>query len=208
MVSLFQGFINFILSPDSQSIVTIAVGSFVFILYKLEKNDREKSSASIILEELRAIEANISRLKEFGDLSKVMPSGLSTTGWVQHKSVVMKNLDYDQRNEVSTFYEKVDSLRETILQWRYSYFKSMEAKSQGMQHKLIEIAGTVKSGEDYLAEKKKIEDLIHTDSYWFEPSIIRVQMNSILPQVNPISTGIIGEKIKEITKRNIKNIFT
>ncbi len=192
----------FFISSNSQSISTIIVGLFAFIIYRFEKVDKEKTSAYIILEELRSIERTIDRLREVGDLTSVTPSALSTQGWVQHRNLVVKYLDFDQAMEVGLYYQRIDSLRETIIQWRSSYFKSLEAKSQGIQNKLIELASSEKSRQKYEAEKENITSIIHADTYFFEPSVIRSKISTVLPLIIPISSGLIGEKIKSITEKN------
>ena len=183
------------------SVVTLSVGLFVFLIYKIEKTDKDRSAANIVLEEIRTIETNIDKLKESGDLLSVVPANLSTTGWFTHRHSLVRYMDFDEISKIGLFFERIEALKEMLDQWRLIYFESMKAKATKMQETIIEIARDKKDKANYEKEIKGITDIVHDENYWFEPKIYKNQINSKLGLLSPISTTTTGEKLKKIGEK-------
>lgn len=188
--------------------ITLLVGLFAFIIYRIEKNDKDNSSANIVLEEIRTIETNIGKLKESGDLLSIVPANLSTKGWFEHRHILVKYLDFDEISQAGLFFERIEALKEMLNQWRSIYFESMKAKATKMQEKIVEIADQNEEKEKYQKKIDKITNIVHEESYWFEPALYKKQINLKLDLLSPMSTTSIGEKLKRIGKKKwyfIKN---
>jgi len=185
------------------STVTFLVGLFAFAIYRIEKTDKDKSAANIILEEIRAIEKNVDKLKEVENLLSIVPSAptLSTSGWYEHRHLIIKYFDFDETSRLSLFFERVEELKDMLNQWRRVYFGGLQMKNTKILEKLVDFADDVKNKEEYEARKEKMTKIIHLDSYWFEASIFKETINSKLRLLAPISTTTIGEKIKKIGKK-------
>lgn len=186
------------------SAVTLVVGLFAFIVYRIEKTDKDKSAANIILEEIRAIEKNVDKLKEAEDLINIVPSApaFSTSGWYKHRHLLIKYFDFDEISQLSLFFERVEELKDMLNQWRLVYFGGLQVKSTHTLEKLVDLADDVKNKEEYESRKKKMTDIIHVDSYWFEASIFKNSIGSKLKLLTLISATTIGEKIKKIGKKS------
>jgi hypothetical protein len=190
---------NFIdLNTIITSGVTLLVGFFAFILYRIEKNDKDKSSANLVLEEIRTIETNIDKLKENGNLLGTLPANLSTSGWFAYRNILVKHLDFYEISQAGLFFERIEALKDLLNQWRVLYFSTMQEKSFIVQNKLAEFAI---ENKDYEEKTKYLHEKFEAGEYWFEPFLYKKQINSLLSLISPISTTTIGEKIKNIGRK-------
>ena len=175
---------------------TLIVGAFAFVIYRIEKTDRDKSAANLVLEEIRAIETNVEKLKESGDLLSILPANLSTSGWFSYRHALVKHLDFDEISQIGLFFERIEGLKDLLNQWRNLYFSAMQEKSAVVQQHLATFAI---NGKDYEKEKKKL-NIFENDDYWFEPYLYKSQITSKLNLYSSISTTTIGEKLKRVGK--------
>lgn len=186
------------------SLVTLFVGFFAFIVYRLEKNDKEQSSAKIILEEMRAIEKDVDRLKSAGKLIDIVPANLSSLGWSNNRHTVVKFLDYDEILQISQFFERSEVLKDVLSQWRQHYFSAMEEKSDIV---LQQLAIFALKDESLDSERDKFKEKFEKDSYWFEPFSYRDQITKTLQLIQPLSVTTIGEKLKKISNKKWYQLY-
>ncbi len=195
---MFAGLYNFLIINNLSAFITFFVGFFAFIIYRLEKNNKEQSSAKIILEEIRAIERDVDRLKNTVDLMANVPTNLSTSGWNNNRHTVVKFLDYDEILQLSQFFERTEILKDILSQWRKHYFSAMEEKSAIILKELAKF--TIE--DQYPKQKREgLKKNFEDDSYWFEPYIFKDQTKKTLDLIQPISTTTVGEKIKVISNK-------
>ncbi len=180
------------------SSVTLFVGFFAFILYRIEKNDKDRSSANLVLEEIRTIETNIDKLKESGNLLSILPANLSTSGWFTYRNILVKYLDFDEISQTGLFFERIEVLKDLLDQWRVLFFSTMQEKSFIVQKKLAEFAIENKEYEEKI---KHLHEKFEAGDYWFEPFLYKKQINSLLSLILPISKTTIGEKMKKIGRK-------
>lgn len=189
---------NFFVIDNFSTTVTFVVGLFAFIVYRLEKNDREQSSAKIVLEEVRAIERDVDKLKTGGELFSVIPYNFSSQGWNTNRHVLVKFLDQDEMLQLSLFFERVEILKDALDQWRNLYFSAMREKSSIVMQKHSQFA--LEKGGDKM--RAVLNEKFEKDSYWFEPYSYKEQMKKTLDLIQPILTTTVGEKLKLIANKS------
>lgn len=192
---------TFLVLENFGALVTFFVGLFVFIIYFLDRTQKEKSAASIILEEIRSAERNILKLKESGNFLNVVPQSFTDSGWEQYGHLIVKYFDFDELNEISNFFEKVRALKQALSQWQNIHLDSMKTKATYMQSTLIDMAVKFDGNhEEYVAKKDKLTRLVHPESYWFEPDYFKNRVGELLG-IATISTSATGSKLKNLTKK-------
>lgn len=182
-----------------QSSATILVGLFAFIVYRLEKTDKERSASSIVLEEIRTIEDNITKLKETKDFLGIIPANLSTSGWYIYRHILVKYMDVDEISEIGSFFERAEVLKDMLDQWRKMFFVAMENKAAvAIQYRAkFYIDSPTKDYEDNIERLKNFEK----DNYWFKPNEFEKRIESKLASYGSISTTTVGEKLKRISRK-------
>ncbi|HSW87843.1 MAG TPA: hypothetical protein VLG12_01650 [Candidatus Saccharimonadales bacterium] len=193
------GFYQFLIINNFSAFVTFIVGLFAFIIYRLEKNDKEKSSAKIVLEEIRAIEKDVDRIKSAGNLIDIVPANLSTSGWNKNRHTIVKFLDYDEIVQLGQFFERAEVLKDVLSQWRNHYFSAMQEKSSIVLSQLVVLA----LEDPYPQTKRdKLREAFEKDNYWFEPFSYKEQLKKTLELMQAISTTTIGDKIKRVSSKS------
>lgn len=190
--------------------INVFVGLIAFAVYRFEKQDKEKSAATIILENIRSSERNIDKLKESAskglpDVHIVNPNSFSDIGWTEQRHLIVKHLDYDEFNQLSLFFERVSVLKEFISEWQRLHYESLISKTTSIQGALTEFAKDSDKNK-YQKRRDSLTEIIHPEGYWFDPRFFRENINSQLSLLNPVSTSSIGDKLKLITEQKIWNI--
>jgi hypothetical protein len=190
------GLYQFFIADNFSALITLLVGFSAFIIYRFEKNDKEQSSAKIVLEEIRAIEKDVDVLQN-GNLIDIVSTNLSTAGWNQNRHTLVKFLDYDEILQLSKFFENTEVLKDVVSQWRDHYFSTMQEKSVIILQYLAEFS----LEEPYPREKRLKLEVFEKDNYWFEPHSFREQIKKKLEIMQHISTTTIGDKIKKVSSK-------
>jgi hypothetical protein len=120
-----------------ESVVTLIVGLFVFILYRFGKSDEKKRAARIILSEVRQAELAIVELrksKNIGSFTSIMP----TNKWQDNKHLFATDLDQDEFDSINNFYQYCLVIEENITFVKKASFVALEEKFRILQQMISE----------------------------------------------------------------------
>lgn len=180
------------------SSMTLLVGLFVFIIYRFEKNDKEKTAASIILEEIREIEKEIDKLKDKGYIRGV-PVNLSTKSWFSYRYIFVKYLNIYELSQIELFFVRTELLNELLKERKNLFAHTMKVKASIVQESLAKFAIEDKDNEEKV---KRLHEKFEAGHYWFEPTIYQDETKSLLSLYSSISTTTIGNKLIKISKKS------
>jgi len=110
--------IDFFNSNFFIALVTIAVGTVAFIIYRIQKRDRKREASNIILLEIQSAERKLLLIKK--SLAKdpaTLPNDLRllpTENWSQFNYLFIRDFDRDEWDSLTDFYNKCKLIDETI----------------------------------------------------------------------------------------------
>lgn len=204
---MFDGLYNFLFFENLSSIVTIIVGFFVFIIYYIQQKDKIKTGTSIILSEIRQAEDALADFKSNQDLYKTQLDTMSIDSWRKYQHYIEKYLHDDEKKELILFFNKLMALRLAVSQWKENHNISLNTKTKYMQTKLIDLAEECKGDRvQYLKSRDQITSIVHSESYWFEPSVYKKTIDDLVGETPTITTKTTGAKLRKIQSGNFWKI--
>lgn len=108
--------IEFLNSTGFQTLVAFIVGVFIFIRYRISKNDEFKNAAQLIVVEIQSAERKIKSIKKRlsdGVLESDV-SIISSNSWPLFRHLFSRFLDRDEWDAIEEFYDKAQLLNSTI----------------------------------------------------------------------------------------------
>jgi len=200
-------FISFFNSNFFTGLATLITGGFVIWVYKAQKKQEKKDTATILLMEIRNAEEAIRQIKNTTIFIPI--SILPANSWVKFNHLFVKDLDQDELDIVNNFYNQC-YLAETEKRRLSSFLPiAMEEKSKTIYSKLLFLAEkysensaevNLKKDSDYTKEKTKLLDTYYGDEEWFLP---KNPQNNLLKYINNIefvTTNTAGVKLKKIAE--------
>jgi hypothetical protein len=136
---LYVKFSNFINSSFFLALVTLLVGSTAIALYLIQKSNKKRDAAKIIIQEIRRAEDIISdykKTKSYQFAIKIIP----TNSWVKNIHLFVGDLENDELDKISNLYstgEYLDSLVSKISEITFNHDievgkKMIEAQQQSL----------------------------------------------------------------------------
>ena len=153
-------------------LVTILVGTAAYVIYYLQRRDRKREVANIILLEIQSAERKLKLIK--ASLAKDPPSLpgdlrlLPSENWSEHRYLFIRDLDRDEWDSVTTFYDKCQLIDETIRYNNEAFWRDVEQIRANKQRILADYAKTATdafSGNQAVDDKslEKFDEI--TDSF-------------------------------------------
>ncbi len=118
MSDIISAIINILNSNFFIAFVTFTVGLVALVVYIMQKNDRKREAANIILLEVQNAERNLKLIKK--SLKKDPPELpndlklLPTENWSKYSYLFIRDFDRDEWDEIASFYHKCQLIDETI----------------------------------------------------------------------------------------------
>lgn len=164
-------FINFLNSNFFMAIVTLGVGTAAYVIYRLQKRDKKREKANIILLEIQGAERKLQQIKKSLSKEPTLPNDLRllpTENWSQYNYLFIKDFDRDEWDSLTEFYSKCQLLDETIKYNNAAFWNDVEQIRSNKQRLLadyaykatIDLEGTVDNMTDKDADTiKSFDDL-------------------------------------------------
>lgn len=95
-------------------IINLAVGSFVFIIYKKQQNDSKRDLAKLIIQEVRYAEQLIKNASDIGYTYSLANRVLPTNSWNKNIHLFINNLNQSDVDTISKFYSNASYLDDLI----------------------------------------------------------------------------------------------
>jgi hypothetical protein len=136
--------INFFNSNFFIAIVTLTVGTAAYIIYRLQKRDKKREKANIILLEIQGAERKLQQIKK--SLSKepaTLPNDLRlmpTENWSPFNYLFIKDFDRDEWDSLTEFYNKCQLIDETIKYNNAAFWNDVEQIRSNKQRLLADYA--------------------------------------------------------------------
>ncbi len=181
---------KFDLEINVESIVTLTVGIFAFVIYRFGKADERQKAAIIVLSEIRQAELAISELrknKTIGDFTSVMP----VNRWQENKHLFARYFDQDEFGGINNFYQSCMLIEEKVSFVKKSRNISLEEKFRILQQMRSEAYRNNPPSFD-VAEKYLIDDVFAT------PNKPIAEALKYADTINFIIGTTIGAKLKHI----------
>ena len=159
----FTKFIEFINSNGFQTILLFVAGLSIFILYKLQKNDKRKNVATMIVLEIDEIKKNIDVLKlcfNNGFLNDTMmfesSNLIENYSWNKHKNLLIKKLGVYFYSNLEKFFDYAELL--ALQQKNIKNFQMQNLYQIGIFYKQNQINGI---GNTYLYNSIPRDNLVN-----------------------------------------------
>lgn len=168
MDTVFQ-FFN---SNSFVAFVTLLVGAVAYVLYRIQRRDRKREIANIILLEIQGAERKLKLIrKSLNEDPPTLPNDLRLLpieSWSANNYFFIRDFDRDAWDAIADFYDKCQLIDETIKANNASFWNDVEQIRSNKQRLLAEYAseaagkltGTVEKVEDGDADTlKQFNDL-------------------------------------------------
>jgi hypothetical protein len=143
------------------ALVTFAVGTAAYIIYRIQKRDRKREAANIVLLEIQSAERKLARIKS--SLAKDPPSLpndlrlLPTENWSTYRYLFIRDFDRDEWDALTDFYNKCELIDETIKFNNAAFWGDVEQIRANKQRMLADYA---KDATDKLTGDPKLDEEI------------------------------------------------
>lgn len=213
MNSLLNSIYLFLNTNLFQTVITFAVGSFAIYIYKKQKSDFKKDTASSILLEIQNAERVISRVKEMvlKNNLDVDVSILQSNSWTSHKNLFSRDFDKDEWELIDNFYNKSALLDKTITNNSAAFGNDVEQIRSNKQRVLADIvlellnkATPEKDSKKMIEEfndKTKVFDQIYMSKqgeFAYRPQKYIDDAKLYLEDLSKITTSSAGIKLKKL----------
>lgn len=142
--------INFLNSSFFVALVTVIVGFVAYILYRLQKRDRKREAANIVLLEIQSAERKMQQIQK--SLKRDPPSLpndlrlMQTESWSRLNYLFIRDFDRDEWDSVTDFYNKCQLIDETIKYNNSSFWNDVEQIRSNKQRLLADYANKAAMG--------------------------------------------------------------
>jgi hypothetical protein len=192
---------NFDLPITQESIVTLAVGLFVFAVYKLGKIDEKKKAAIVTLFEIRQAEKAILDLRQNSKISD-FTSVLPLNRWQENMHYFATEFDQDEFDSINRFYQSCAVIEEKVTFVKKSNLVALEEKFKILQQMRADAYKTdVYKKKEEVAENSdpfKPANEYLKDEVTASPNRPVNDVIKVVSSINFILDTKVGEKLKHI----------
>ncbi len=151
---------NFFDSSFFVALVTLFVGTAAYILYRVQKRDRKREIANIILLEIQSAERKLKQIKKsLNQDPPTLPNDLRllpSESWTSNNYLFIRDFDRDAWDSLTDFYAKCQLIDETIKFNNASFWGDVEQIRSNKQRLLADysneaakkLKGTVEKVEE------------------------------------------------------------
>lgn len=181
------------------SITTILVGLFVFVLYSRQKWDEKRSASSIILNEIIQAERKIQNFKKENLINiDVFEPLLLSNNWRNYSHFFANDLDFHEFDMISSFYINCATIDRATEQQLSDI--QIKTKILSNQEQLTKIAAEELDTVRFEERIKKFLENTNKCNTIFRPDAATITFQKTLNAVNNISTTPAGVYLKKISK--------
>lgn len=216
-MSPFDLVVNFLNSNFFVAFVTLGVGTAAYIVYKLQKRDRKREAANIILLEVQSAERKLSQIQS--SLIKDPPSLpndlrlLPTENWSTNRYLFIRDFDRDEWDAITSFYNKCELIDETIKFNNAAFWSDVEQIRTNKQRVLADYAkaqseklnGDPKHDEEVMkkfndiTEKVDVMYMSRQGRFGYTPDKTIIDARLYIAEIDlGISKSVIGTKLKRL----------
>lgn len=199
-----------------QTLVTFVVGCAALITYFLQKRDKKRTAALMLLLEIQQVEGAAQSAREYirqGDLEAIDTRLLLSDTWDQNKHLFSRLLDKDEWDVVTRFYNTARLLDNTIQRSHDGLDAEVEQIRANRQSQFAEItsiaAQQIADGKNKIVVMKEFQDKIKffDELYMLQQNQLRYKPQKFvddaqryLSELETISTTSVGQKLKKISR--------
>jgi len=188
------------LLDNLNSIVTIFVGTFAFLVFKLQQANAKEIAAKIIWLEILATEKILKEIKVTAITAKTKTI-LRSSSWFEKRHLIINDFDNDEITLLDEFYSSAETIEQSRKNLVYSMENGMYSKSVAIQNELMSnIMNNIdqpdkmkKNRDDFLNEAGK-------EGYIFSPDGPIQTVSAELSSVRFVSGSSTATKLKTIAK--------
>lgn len=187
------------------SIITLITGLLAWLIYLYKKRAEKKEIVTILLNEIRTAEKEISKLQKSNlvtDYTFILPSN----HWNNSQHLFTNNFDSDEMDKISEFFIACNLAEKSLKSIKSNVDIAITQKSRTIQDKLLELISNSDNEASYKIEKEKIIKKYEAESYFFEPSDPKNKLVNHLANIDQLLTSSIGIKLKNIRDAKWYNI--
>lgn len=211
--------IEFLNSNFFQTIATLFAGLVALAIYIRQKQDRKKDAANSILLEIQNAEKSIEQVRDSvrNKRLEIDVSVLQSNSWEKYKHLFVRDFDRDEWDSIANFYNKSQSLDETIRYNNSGFVNDVEQIRTNRQRILADFAkelldsaysdeGADRSPEEMIddfEEKVNTFDNIYMEKqgqFAYNPQKPIRDAETYLEDLTTLTTSTVGSKLKNIAK--------
>lgn len=178
-------------------LVTLFVGLFAFIVYKLKKRSEKRNAATIIVMDIRHAEQVVNALLEKGVVDRSLKDILLENNWTKYKHLFASDFSQDDFSAFNRFFVSCVEISDARRRMLEVFYSNLNAKASFAQQKLLEIDAL--KVPDGLVKRQQIIEAINFEDYVFEPNEPKQRILNNLEFMGRLSNTIAFEKLKKIT---------
>jgi len=206
---MFQQLYNFLVIQNFSALVTLIVGSFAYIVYKLQKKDEKIKAARIVLSEIRNAERVVDDLRANLSSHKVgeLPSALPSNSWEEYSYIFARDFDQDELELINSFYSLCKQVQTFAEKDNNFFWVTTEERAKVVQQKLAE---TVLASADKTTGvvnqlvldtfKRNFLDPFSNEAYSYSPVKTVKGIEELVIRIPKITVTTCGTKLKMMAK--------
>lgn len=217
MPNIFEILTSFLNSNFFIALVTLGVGTAAYIVYRIQKRDRKREAANIILLEVQSAERKLGQIQS--SLAKDPPSLpndlrlLPTENWSAARYLFIRDFDRDEWDAITSFYNKCELIDETIKFNNAAFWSDVEQIRTNKQRVLADYAktqseklnGNPKNDELVVKEFDDITEKVDTmymsrqGRFGYTPDKTIIDARLYIAEIDlGMSKSVIGTKLKKL----------
>ena len=189
-------FTNFFNSNFFQSIITLGVGSYAFIIYRKKINDNRRNIAKIIVSELRNADSIINSMKSGTTISHKMHI-ITINNWDANKHLFIELLDRDEYRCIDDYYNSaalIDTYSGLLVQ-HTAY--QVEEKLKTVQQNIVNCAFSGDTYEQVTKKAEAVSKILEQPTAIMESGDYRKILDRELANISPVLTTSGFNKLKK-----------
>lgn len=196
-----------------QTLVTFIVGCAALVTYFLQKLDKKRTAALMLLLEIQQVESAVQSAREYirqGDLEAIDTRLLQSDTWDQNKHLFTKLFDKDEWDVVTRFYNTARLLDNAISHSHAGFDAEVEQIRANRQEQFAEITLTaaqeMADGKNKIVVMKEFQDkikffdelyMVQQNQLRYRPQKLADDAQRYLSELTTISTTSVGQKLKK-----------
>ncbi len=215
-MSMWQSILDILNSNGFQTFVALIVGAFIFIQYRINKRDRVKDAASLVVVEIQTATRTIKDIKK-KLANKVLESDVSvmpSNSWKDSRQLFAKYLDRDEWDTMEDFYDRATLLDDAVKYNNQMFRNDVEQIRINKQRAAADFAidtvnqigvGTNKGDvAEIFSGKVSVYDTLYMSKQGelaYTPSQVVEDARRFIENIPDILNSPAYEKLKQISKR-------
>lgn len=178
-------------------LITLVVGLFVFVSYKISKRDERKNAAAIIIMDIRHAESVVSSIIERNAVDLAMKNILYENNWAKYKHLFVSDMASDDFMLFNRFFDACVDIYDAKKRMNDVFQHSLLVKAEILQSKMYDLDF---DSDEFPLQRTKLVESINSSSEIFDPLEPKQRIIQALQIMGRLSGTVGFDKMRTIAK--------